>query len=84
MSSVPITPARLDWPSAIGHFLLNYGTLDYLVFVFLKDHLSPDEFANVRNGSRNGSDRRLELDMSASRGTRGKAEIGKAESRNGV
>ncbi|MEY4918395.1 MAG: hypothetical protein RL616_2308 [Verrucomicrobiota bacterium] len=41
-------PARLDWPSAIGNFLLNFGTLDYLVFVFLKDHLSSDEFAIVR------------------------------------
>jgi hypothetical protein len=48
MSPVPITLARLDWPSAIGNFLLNYGTLDYFVFVFLKDHLSPDEFANVK------------------------------------
>lgn len=47
MSYVSIMPARLDWPCAIGHFLLNYGTLDYFVFVFLKDHLSPDEFANV-------------------------------------
>jgi hypothetical protein len=48
MNSIPILPARLDWPSALGHFLLNYGTLDYFVFVFLKDHLSPDEFAKVK------------------------------------
>jgi hypothetical protein len=48
MSAVPILPNRLDWPSAIGNFLLNYGTLDWLVFVFLKDHLSPDDFANVK------------------------------------
>ena len=48
MSSVPIMPARLDWPSAIGNFLLNYGTLDYFVFVFLKDHLSSDEFGRIR------------------------------------
>ena len=41
-------PERLDWPSAIGLFLLNYGTLDYCVFVFLKDHLSADEFVKVR------------------------------------
>jgi len=42
-------PARLDWPSAIGNFLLSYGTLDYFVFVFLKDNLPPDEFAKIRN-----------------------------------
>jgi hypothetical protein len=48
MNSVRILPARLDWPSAIGHFLLNYGTLDYLVFLFLKDHLSGDAFAKAR------------------------------------
>ena len=41
-------PARLDWPSAIGLFLLNFGTLDYLVFVFLKDNLSSEEFAIVK------------------------------------
>src|SRR5882757_3355778 len=41
-------PAHLDWPSAIGNFLLNFGTLDYLVFVFLKDNLPPDEFASLR------------------------------------
>ena len=47
-SSVPILPARLDWPSTIGNFLLNYGTLDYFVFLFLEDNLSPDEFAKVK------------------------------------
>jgi hypothetical protein len=40
-------PARLDWPSAIGNFLLHFGTLDYLVSVFLKDHLLPDDFAKI-------------------------------------
>lgn len=44
-----IMPARLDWPSAIGNLLLNYGTLDFLVFCFLKDHLSAEEFAKVRD-----------------------------------
>jgi hypothetical protein len=48
MNPVPIIPARLDWPSAIGNFLLNYGTLDYFVFCFLKDHLSVEEFAKVK------------------------------------
>jgi len=48
MNAVPILPDRLDWPSAIGNFLLNFGTLKYLVFVFLKDHLQPEEFDRVK------------------------------------
>lgn len=48
MSSVPIVPARLDWPSAIGSFLLSFGTLEYFVCAFLKDHLAPDEFDKVK------------------------------------
>ena len=48
MSSVPIISDRLDWSSAIGLFLINYGTLDHFVFVFLKDHLATEEFANVK------------------------------------
>jgi hypothetical protein len=57
--SVPILPARLDWPSAVGQFLLNYGILDYFVFVFLKDHLSPDEFACVEEWHLNDRVRRI-------------------------
>lgn len=48
MNLVPIVPSRLDWPSAIGNFLLNFGTLDYFVFCFLKDNLAEDEFTKVR------------------------------------
>lgn len=48
MNQVPILPNRLDWPSAIGNFLLNFGTLEYLVFGFLKDHLRPEEFDRVK------------------------------------
>lgn len=44
----PILPERLDFPSAIGLFLLNFGTLEYLVFVFLKDRLTTEEFLKVR------------------------------------
>jgi len=49
MNPVPITPAHLNWPSTIGNLLLNYGTLDFLVFCFLRDQLSPEEFAKVRD-----------------------------------
>ena len=48
MISVPIQPVRLDWPSAIGNFLLNCGMMEYLLNVFLKDHLSPDVFTRVK------------------------------------
>jgi hypothetical protein len=48
MNPVPILPNRLDWPSAIGNFLLNFGTLEYSVFVFLKDHLGPEDYDRVK------------------------------------
>jgi hypothetical protein len=44
-----LTPARLDWPSAVGNFVLNFSTLDYLVFALLKDNLPPEEFARMRD-----------------------------------
>lgn len=40
--------ARLDWPSAIGNFLLNYGFFDHLVFEFLKDNLPESDFEKTR------------------------------------
>jgi len=33
---IPVLPAQLDWPSAIGNFILNYGVLDWHVLVFLE------------------------------------------------
>jgi hypothetical protein len=48
MSDTPILPARLDWPSTIGNFLLTFGTLDYLVAVLLKDNLERLEFEQFR------------------------------------
>jgi hypothetical protein len=45
----PILPARLDWPSAIGNFILNYGSLDWHMLVFLEKRLPPDHFAKIRN-----------------------------------
>jgi hypothetical protein len=49
MNPVPITPARLDWPSAIGSFLLSFGSLENFVFIFLKDHLPEAEFEKVKH-----------------------------------
>jgi hypothetical protein len=43
-----ILPARFDWPSLIGNFLLNFGTLEHSVFVYLKDRLPSDEYLRVR------------------------------------
>jgi len=31
-----------------GHFLLNFGTLDYVVLVYLQKHLQPTEFERLR------------------------------------
>lgn len=39
---------RLDWASALGLFILNFGVLDLLVQDFLEDHLPPEEFARWR------------------------------------
>ena len=41
-------PARWDWPSTIGSFILLFGTLEYFVIVFLKDRLTSDEFLKIR------------------------------------
>jgi hypothetical protein len=46
--SEPMLPARRDWPSTIGNFLLNFGTLDYLVFVLLKENLEATEFERYK------------------------------------
>lgn len=43
-----ILPTRWDWPSAIGHFLLLFGNLDFQVFVYLKDHVPAAEFEKLR------------------------------------
>jgi len=48
MKNVPLLPARLDWPSAIGSFLMNFGTLESMVFTYLKNNLADAEYARVR------------------------------------
>ena len=45
----PIWPERLDWASAIGKFILNYGVLDWHVLVLLESRTSPDLFAKIKN-----------------------------------
>jgi hypothetical protein len=44
----PILPARLDWPSAIGNFLLNFGTLHYVIVDLLQKTLGAAEFERYR------------------------------------
>lgn len=46
---IPILPARLDWPSAIGNFLINFGMQDWLVLVFLEDRTPSERFAKIKN-----------------------------------
>jgi hypothetical protein len=42
-------PPRLDdWMRALGHILLNFGTRDYMVLVYLQKHLQPTEFSVIR------------------------------------
>jgi hypothetical protein len=43
-----LTPARLDWPSVIGNFMLNFGVLDLHVLDSLESRLTPETFAMVR------------------------------------
>ena len=47
--TAPIMPARLDWPSAVGNFLLNFGVLDLGVLDFLESSLPPEQFAKVKD-----------------------------------
>jgi hypothetical protein len=50
MSSSPdLLPARWDWPSTIGHFLLSFGYLEYSVLAYLKDNLPPKDFEKLRD-----------------------------------
>jgi diadenosine tetraphosphate (Ap4A) HIT family hydrolase len=39
----------LDWSSVIGHFMINFGTLDLLAQDFLQSILPPDEFSRLRD-----------------------------------
>jgi len=47
----PKTPPlpTLDWSSAIGLFIINFGTLDLLAQDFLQSILPPDEFTRFRD-----------------------------------
>ena len=47
--TAPILPDRLDWPSAIGNFILNFGALDWHLTVFLEGQLPEDEFKAVKD-----------------------------------
>jgi hypothetical protein len=45
-----LMPARLDWPSVIGNFILNFGVLDLSVLDSLESRLTPEIFAKVKFG----------------------------------
>jgi len=41
-------PARLDWPSVIGTFMLNFGALDLRILDSLESRLPPETFVKVK------------------------------------
>jgi hypothetical protein len=41
-------PDRLNWSSAIGLFIINFGMLDFEVFEFLESRLQPDLFTKIK------------------------------------
>jgi hypothetical protein len=45
---IPVMPARLDWPSIIGNFILNFGALDWYILVFLEARLPAEEFVRIK------------------------------------
>jgi hypothetical protein len=47
MSDNP-TPRMDDWMRALGHFLLNFGTLDYMLLLYLQKRLERSEFETLR------------------------------------
>lgn len=40
---------RLDWASAVGLFIINYGMLDYCVLDFLEFRLPREQFDDLKN-----------------------------------
>lgn len=44
----PIVTARLDWPSAVGNFILNFGVLEWHLLVFLEARIPPDQFVRIK------------------------------------
>ena len=45
---VPVVPARLDWPSAIGNFLLQFGYLEGRLTALLEAVLPAPQFERAR------------------------------------
>jgi len=45
---IPIIDGSLNWSSAIGLFMLNFGHLEFQVLVYLEKHLSAAEFEKMR------------------------------------
>jgi hypothetical protein len=45
------TPDLKDWYWSIGHFVMNFGHLEFLVFAYLEKHVSTAEFEQMRKTS---------------------------------
>src|SRR5436190_11819481 len=48
--SAPLLPDKLDWSSAIGNFILNFGVLDWNLLAFLEVQLADDDFTKIKRG----------------------------------
>ena len=48
VNSPTLLPARMDFASAIGNFLINFGALDYLILDYVKGNLDSAEFARFK------------------------------------
>jgi len=48
---------RLDWASAIGLFIINYGVLDWHFLVFLESRIPPTDFAKLKGEQKHFQDR---------------------------
>ena len=54
-----LTSGSLDWSSAIGLFIINYGVLDWLLLDYLEKKLPPREFSLIKG--RHFHDRALRI-----------------------
>src|SRR5947207_1453829 len=61
---IPTLPTRLDWPSTIGLFIINFGMLDYLVFDFMEKRLPQEQFSKSKGEGLNDRIKRIKRNIS--------------------
>ena len=60
-----IFPKQLDWFSAVGMFILNFGNLEWLMLCFLEKQLSDEEFQRCKNLHFKDRMERVEVELRA-------------------